>query len=91
LLLNKEISDYTGGFNLYSAELLNQVDLESIRSAGYGFLIELKYKASKKAKSIHQIPIVFQDRQHGKSKIPKSTLYKNFFLVPKLRMQSKKK
>ena len=90
LFLNKEISDYTGGFNLYSAELLKTIDLNNIKSAGYGFLIELKYKASDHAVSIYQVPIVFHDRQHGKSKIPKSTLIKNFFLVQKLRMESKK-
>jgi len=89
LLLNSEISDYTGGFNLYSAELLNHIDLNNIKSAGYGFLIELKYKASNKAKSIYQVPIVFRDRQHGKSKIPKSTLIRNFLLVPKLALQTK--
>jgi dolichol-phosphate mannosyltransferase len=91
LFLNKEISDYTGGFNLYSSGLLKEVDLNSIESTGYGFLIELKYKVSNKAKSIYQVPIVFYDRQHGKSKMPKrSTLIKNFLLVPKLRMQTKK-
>ncbi len=89
LFLNKEISDYTGGFNLYNSLLLKSIDLDKIESTGYGFLIELKYKASLKAKSIQQIPIIFHDRQHGKSKIPKSTLIKNFFLVPKLRLQSK--
>ena len=88
LFLNKGISDYTGGFNLYSPKLLKEIDLNNIESTGYGFLIELKYKASKKANSIHQVPIVFHDRQHGKSKIPKSTLIKNFFLVPKLRIQT---
>jgi dolichol-phosphate mannosyltransferase len=87
LFLNKGISDYTGGFNLYSSKLLKEVDLNNIESTGYGFLIELKYKASSKATSIYQVPIVFRDRQHGKSKIPKSTLVKNFLLVPKLGMQ----
>lgn len=91
LFLNNEISDYTGGFNLYSTRLLQDTGLHNIKSNGYGFLIELKYKASMKAKSIYQVPIVFHDRQHGKSKIPKSTLIKNLFLVPKLRVQPKDK
>lgn len=89
LFLNKHISDYTGGFNMYSSSLLKEIGLDTIESTGYGFLIELKYKASKKAESIHQVPIVFHDRLHGKSKIPKSTLTKNMLLVPKLRLQSK--
>jgi dolichol-phosphate mannosyltransferase len=89
LFLNKRISDYTGGFNMYRSKLLEEIGLDTIESTGYGFLIELKYKASKKAESISQVPIIFRDRQHGKSKIPKSTLIKNLLLVQKLRLQAK--
>jgi dolichol-phosphate mannosyltransferase len=84
--LGSKISDYTGGFNLYSSELLRKINLDNIQSSGYGFLVELKYKASKKASNIHQVPIIFHDRQHGKSKIPKNTIVKNFLLVPKLKL-----
>lgn len=83
--LGRAISDYTGGFNLYSAKLLKSIDLDTIRATGYGFLIELKYRAKQHATSIQQIAITFNDRQHGQSKIPKSTLIKNFILVPRLR------
>ncbi len=89
LFLNSRISDYTGGFNLYSSKLLKAIGLTNIEATGYGFLIELKYKASKKAKAIYQVPIIFIDRQHGKSKMPKGTLIENFFLVPKLRLRTK--
>ncbi len=85
LILGKNISDYTGGYNLYSSSLLRKIKLSSIKSTGYGFLIELKYKSSKVANNIYQIPIVFNDRLHGKSKIPKNTIIKNLFLVPRLR------
>jgi dolichol-phosphate mannosyltransferase len=83
--LSSEISDYTGGYNLYSARLLRHIGLDSIRATGYGFLIEIKYRASLQAGKITQIPIVFTDRLHGKSKIPKNTLFKNLILAPKLR------
>jgi dolichol-phosphate mannosyltransferase len=89
LLLGSKITDYTGGYNMYSAALMRKINPQAIESTGYGFLIELKYKAALKAGSIHQIPIVFHDRQHGKSKIPRDTIIKNFLLVPKLRLQTK--
>ncbi|USN95905.1 MAG: polyprenol monophosphomannose synthase [Candidatus Nomurabacteria bacterium] len=86
-VLNNKISDYTGGYNLYSRDLLSKIDLNSINSTGYGFLIELKYKALQNCISAKQIPINFRDRQHGKSKIPKNTLIKNLILVPKLKFK----
>lgn len=86
LILSRTVSDYTGGFNLYKASLIKKIELASLQSSGYGFLIELKFRALGYAKSVQQIPIIFNDRQHGKSKIPKSTLIKNIFLVPKIRL-----
>lgn len=85
LFLGSKITDYTGGYNMYSADLLRRIDTGSLQASGYGFLIELKYRALQHSKSHHQVPIVFMDRQHGTSKIPKSTLFKNLVLVPKIR------
>ena len=85
IFLGSRITDYTGGFNMYSSKLMNSMDIENIASGGYGFLIDLKHRALKKADSITEIPIVFMDRQHGSSKIPKSTLFKNLYLVIKIR------
>lgn len=87
IILGNEITDYTGGYNMYSVDLLRRINPSSLSATGYGFLIELKYKAIKEADSYDQIAIVFKDRQHGKSKIPSSTLFKNLVLVPKLRRQ----
>lgn len=84
-ILGMRISDYTGGFNMYHVDLLKRVDMSGIGATGYGFLIELKYKALKNCRSISEIPIIFDDRTQGKSKIPKSTIIKNLVLVFKLR------
>lgn len=90
MILGNKVSDYTGGFNMYSTDLIKKINPSSITNSGYGFLIELKYRAILNAKNIFEIPIVFNDRQHGKSKIPKSTLFKNLILVPMLRMGKSK-
>jgi dolichol-phosphate mannosyltransferase len=86
-LLGKSITDYTGGFNLYSRKLLESIDINSLQASGYGFLIELKFRALKHSTKFCEIPIVFRDRVHGQSKIPKSTLIKNLLLVPKIKLQ----
>lgn len=88
--LGSRITDYTGGYNLYSTNLLRAIDLDDLQAGGYGFLIELKYLAQKNSKNIVQIPIVFMDRQHGKSKIPRNTLFKNLLLVPELNSKYKR-
>ena len=89
--LGSTITDYTGGYNMFSAELLKKIGIDSLSAGGYGFLIELKYRALQNAKSPAQIAIVFHDRLHGKSKIPKSTIIRNFVLVPKLKYKNNKK
>jgi len=80
-VLGRRMSDYTGGFNMYAAGLLKTIQMGSITAAGYGFLVELKYKALKHCKSMVEIPFLFVDRTHGKSKIPPSTILRNFMLV----------
>lgn len=87
-ILSRSISDYTGGFNMYSSTLLNNINLDTLHATGYGFLIELKFRAIQLSDSLYQIPIIFKDRQHGKSKIPKSTLIKNLVLVPRIKIVS---
>jgi dolichol-phosphate mannosyltransferase len=90
IFLGSKIHDYTGGYNLYSKQLLKKIGLDSLQAGGYGFLIELKYRAVLNSTGIHEVPIVFMDRLHGTSKIPRSTILKNFMLVPQLVANNRK-
>ena len=85
LILSRRITDYTGGFNMYSAALIKRMDMQTIAATGYGFLLVLKYRALLNCTSLAELPIVFLDRTHGSSKMPSSTLIKNFVLVPKIK------
>jgi dolichol-phosphate mannosyltransferase len=84
-VLSRRISDYTGGFNLYSGALMQRIQPETITATGYGFLLVLKYRALLACESFAELPIVFLDRTHGSSKIPRNTLISNFLLVPKIK------
>ncbi|MEJ3403537.1 polyprenol monophosphomannose synthase [Rathayibacter sp. YIM 133350] len=84
-VLSREISDYTGGFNMFSAELLRSIAPASITATGYGFILVLKYRALLKAGRVIELPIVFFDRTNGESKIPSNTLLRNFVLVPRIK------
>ncbi|MHC2184663.1 dolichol-phosphate mannosyltransferase [Rathayibacter agropyri] len=89
LFLGSRITDWTGGFNLFSADLLRTLQIETIRAAGYGFQIVLKFRALRQAKGVREIPIVFLDRTIGSSKIPGDTLLKNLLLVVAIRFGGK--
>ncbi|RAZ43938.1 polyprenol monophosphomannose synthase [Polynucleobacter paneuropaeus] len=80
-LLGSHISDYTGGFNLYSIALLKMINLDELHTKGYGFLISLKYQASVNTQNIVEIPIELIDREYGVSKMPLITILDNFILV----------
>lgn len=86
-ILSRRVTDYTGGFNMYSHRLLEAIDIDSIDATGYGYLLALKYRALRKCSSFAEIPLVFLDRTHGTSKIPKNTLFLSLVLVPKLRFR----
>jgi dolichol-phosphate mannosyltransferase len=90
VLLTNKVTDYTNGFNMFSTKLLRQIKIDDLSSTGYGFFIELKFKAYKHAKNFGQIPIIMADRKLGKSKIPKNTILINLLLVPRLRLKELK-
>ena len=87
LVLGHKITDYTGGFNMYSLEVLKKINWDKLDSAGYGFLIDLKYQAQQVSNKIIEIPIQFFDRQHGQSKMPLNTIFQNFALVIRIKMK----
>lgn len=68
-ILGANIRDFTGGFNGWRRKVLESVDLESLRSDGYSFQIELKYRAFRRGFRFVEFPIIFEDRKVGKSKM----------------------
>lgn len=68
-ILGSPVRDLTGGFNAWRREVLETVPLDGIRSEGYAFQIEMKYRAARAGFTLHEIPIVFADRRVGQSKM----------------------
>jgi glycosyltransferase involved in cell wall biosynthesis len=71
-ILKLGVSDSTSGFRVYTADLLRKIDLESIKSEGYAFQIEMVRAARKAGAKILEIPITFREREFGKSKISRT-------------------
>jgi dolichol-phosphate mannosyltransferase len=85
MILGYPIRDWTGGFNGWKAEVLSAIDLPTIQSNGYSFQIELKYKASQKGYECQEVPIVFEDRRVGQSKMSSKIVFEAFYRVWQIR------
>ncbi|MFI9206347.1 polyprenol monophosphomannose synthase [Streptomyces sp. NPDC053048] len=68
-ILGTRVRDITGGFNLWSADALRAIDLASVDSAGYSFQVEMKYRALRAGFTVVEVPIHFEDRAAGESKM----------------------
>ena len=77
--------DLTAGFGLIRREVLEALNLDRIRSNGYSFQIEVKFKAWRRGFTIVECPIIFTERTQGKSKMSKRIVYEAMFMVWKLR------
>lgn len=85
IILGFQLNDWTGGFNAWRREVLEGIDLDTVKSNGYSFQIELKYKALKKGFRGAESPIVFEDRRVGQSKMSFKIVIEAFYRVWLLR------
>jgi dolichol-phosphate mannosyltransferase len=64
------------------------LNLDNIKSNGYSFQIEMKFKFYKKGFRLFEIPILFIDRRAGESKMSRKVVYEAYFMVWKLKFKS---
>lgn len=81
------VRDATGGFNCWRREVLEAVGLDRIRSNGYAFQIELKFRAWRRGFDILEIPILFTERDSGESKMSKKIVREAIWRVWWLKIQ----
>jgi dolichol-phosphate mannosyltransferase len=84
-VLGLSVRDPTGGFKCFRREVLEAIDLESVRSHGYGFQVELTQRALQHGFVVREVPIVFRDRRHGRSKMSPWIALEAIFVLPQLR------
>ena len=80
-----KINDMTSGFRVYSSNALKTIQYNATKSNGYGFQIEMSVKAYNKKLSIVEIPIIFNERREGESKMNFKIIIEALFIVLKLR------
>lgn len=84
-ILGWQIRDFTGGYNAWQKKVLQSIDLEHIHTNGYAFQIEMKYRALKKGFDVKELPIIFCERQTGKSKMSSMIVLEAIFKVWRLK------
>ena len=68
-ILRLHVKDVTAGFKAWRAETLRAIDVATVRSSGYSFQVEMNYRTVKKGLRILEVPIVFEERAEGASKM----------------------
>jgi dolichol-phosphate mannosyltransferase len=84
-ILRVGVRDLTGGFKCIRRAVLEAIDLPSVRAEGYVFQIEVTYRALLAGFRVVEVPIVFQDRTAGTSKMSARIALEAMWLVPRLR------
>lgn len=74
-------SDLTSGYQCFHSHVLKEVLRDPLKADGYAFLIALKFLAFAQEASYVEIPIVFNDRTRGESKISKRVIWESIFFV----------
>jgi dolichol-phosphate mannosyltransferase len=87
-VLGVPVRDLTGGFKCFRSEVLEAIDLPTVRSKGYAFQVELTYRALHAGFKVAEVPITFRDREHGRSKMNWRIAREAIFLLPRLRRRA---
>ncbi|TVZ15750.1 polyprenol monophosphomannose synthase [Maribacter sp. MAR_2009_72] len=88
LITGMRVHDPTAGFVCYKREVLEAIDLDSVRFVGYAFQIEMKFRAYLKKFKIEEVSIIFRDRVLGKSKMSSSIISEAIWGVFVMKMRS---
>jgi dolichol-phosphate mannosyltransferase len=88
VILGVPVYDLTGGFKCFRRPVLETIDLEDVHANGYGFQIELTYKAVRAGFTVKEIPILFGQRSAGVSKMTPRIALEAVWKVPLLRFRA---
>jgi len=88
LVLGVGVRDLTTGYKAFTRHALEELGLSKVQSNGYCFQIEMTYRALRKGLKVVEVPIVFEDRREGHSKMSRKIFLEALGVVWKLRLQA---
>jgi dolichol-phosphate mannosyltransferase len=87
LILGVPVRDLTGGFKCWRRMALEALDFDGVDAHGYGFQIEMTYRAIRAGLTVAEVPIVFRERREGQSKMTARITLEAIWKVPALRLR----
>jgi dolichol-phosphate mannosyltransferase len=87
VLLGVPVRDLTGGFKCFNRRVLEAIDLKGVHANGYGFQIELTYRAIQAGFTVAEVPILFRERREGQSKMTPRIALEAVWKVPAMRFR----
>lgn len=90
IVLGLPLNDLTGGFKCFKRKVLETIGINELKSTGYSFQIETTYKTYLNGFKVKEIPIIFEDRVLGQSKMSGSIFKEAFLMVLKMRLNKNK-
>ncbi len=87
VVLGVPVRDLTGGFKCFNRRVLDAIDLDGVHAGGYGFQIELTYRAIQAGFTVAEVPIRFRERREGQSKMTARIALEAVWKVPALRLR----
>jgi len=81
------VQDVTAGFKCYHRRVLAEIDLSRVKSNGYSFQVEMKYRAWRRGFRLVEVPIIFTERTEGQSKMNKAIVREAAYKVWELRFR----
>jgi dolichol-phosphate mannosyltransferase len=87
MILGVPVRDLTGGFKCWNRRALEALDFDGVDAHGYGFQIEMTYRAIQAGLSVTEVPIVFRERREGQSKMTAWITLEAVWKVPALRLR----
>lgn len=86
-ILRVPVRDLTGGFKCFDRRVIEAIGIEQMHADGYGFQIELTYRALKAGFHVREVPIVFHERRAGESKMSARIAVEAVWKVPALKLR----
>ena len=86
-ILRVPVRDLTGGFKCFDRRVLEAIGIEQMHADGYGFQVELTYRALKAGFHVREVPIVFHERRAGESKMSARIAVEAVWKVPALKLR----
>jgi dolichol-phosphate mannosyltransferase len=85
IILGIKVKDLTGGYKCFKKHVLQSIDVNNLKSNGYSFQVETTYKSILKKFTVKEIPIIFEDRRVGQSKMSSKIFVEALFMIIKLK------